>query len=501
MESYESLVASGLTPIKPTPIINGRVPPPSTPSMGRALVGTIPPEMQLDADFAEQQYGGQIPSYRLMPPASSGKAAVNAAAQSTQVVVQQSSVGSGLLLETLGSKNPNQSVLNLQGTAVVGVDAAGNVTIDGGGDGLIHGDAISEIDPAYVVLRDDFINVNVGGAFTSFISEFPWYASNGGSTSSVFVGGGAIPSFGLVGISNSATAGSCSFLLPMLQAQPAQIGWPLLDYPGWKLIWTFNLDLMAAGSGAGPFTWAKVSTYVGLANYAGLSSSPTGGSTTPRPPFFLGLRYDTDPTAPAISDTQFMFEYVTNTTATPDTRENTQGTVVATGIAATKGTQYRLEISCIVAGQVNLFLTNGTTSFNTTMTVAQFTSSAAPTISATGGVAFYNSTTYFPWAAGSKVTIVGGANTDYNGTFVLLPANLQTLNAAFYSSSAQTGADTGAVTSVYPALVPFVSFGNDTTATPTANTKAIQIDFFGFVWNPGVGGGTGTPNPTKARYF
>jgi len=133
MESYESLVASGLTPIKPTPIINGRVPPPSTPSMGRALVGTIPPEMQLDADFAEQQYGGQIPSYRLMPPASSGKAAVNAAAQSTQVVVQQSSgQSSGLLLETLGSKNPNQSVLNLQGTAVIGADAAGNVTIDGG---------------------------------------------------------------------------------------------------------------------------------------------------------------------------------------------------------------------------------------------------------------------------------------------------------------------------------------------------------------------------------
>ena len=166
MESYESLVASGLTPIKPTPIVNGRVPPPYAPSMGRALVGTIPPEMQLDADFAENQYGGQVPVYGLMPPASSGKAAVNAAAQSTQIVVQQSSVGSGLLLETLGSKNPNQSVLNLQGTAVVGVDAAGNVTIDGGGDGLIHGDAISEIDPAFVLLRDDFINVNISGTLS-----------------------------------------------------------------------------------------------------------------------------------------------------------------------------------------------------------------------------------------------------------------------------------------------------------------------------------------------
>lgn len=501
MESYESLVASGLTPIKPTPIVNGRVPPPSAPSMGRALVGTIPPEMQLDADFAENQYSGQVPSYRLMPPASSGKAAVNAAAQSTQIVVQQSSVGSGLLLETLGAKNPNQSVLNLQGTAVVGVDAAGNVTIDGGGDGLIHGDSIQEIDPAYVVLRDDFINVNTGGTFNSFISEFPWYASNGGSTSSVFVGGGAIPSFGLVGISNNTTAGSCSFLLPMLQTQPAQIGWPLLDYPGWKLIWKFNLDLMAAGAGEGPFTWAKVSTYIGLANYAGLSSSPTGGSTTPRPPFFLGLRYDTDATAPAISDTQFMFEYVTNTTATPGTRTNTQGTVVATGISATRGAQYRLEISCVTSGQINLLLTDGTTSFSTTMTVAQFTSSVAPSISSSGGVASYGTTVSFPWAAGSKVTIASGIHADYNGTFTLLPASLQAINAAWYSASAQTGTDTGAVTSVYPALVPFVSFGNDTTASPVANTKAIQIDFFSFVWNPGVGGGTGTPNPTKARYF
>ena len=73
--------------------------------------------------------------------------------------------------------------------------------------------------------------------------------------------------------------------------------------------------------------------------------------------------------------------------------------------------------------------------------------------------------------------------------------------AVWYFTSASSGSDTGAITTVYPAMVPFVSFGNDSQATPVAGTKGLGIDYFGFVWNPGVGGGTGTPNSLLARYF
>ena len=247
MESYESLVASGLTPIKPTPIVNGRVPPPYAPSMGRALVGTIPPEMQLDADFAENQYGGQVPSYRLMPPASSGKAAVNAAAQSTQKAVQQSSVGSGLLLETLGSKNPNQSVLNLQGTAVVGVDAAGNVTIDGGGDGLIHGDAISEIDPAYFYQREEFIGGNIG---TGQIGELGWSPSQTLQTP-FFTDGLAAIDGGEFCWSNTTGVGATGLIsIPLPASSGTRNGtFPLLGQPSWKAIFIFRFHPASESNG------------------------------------------------------------------------------------------------------------------------------------------------------------------------------------------------------------------------------------------------------------
>jgi len=138
LESYEELLASGFKPIaSPAPMINGQparpIPAPPVSSMNRVLVGTLPGEMQLDADFAENQYGGQVPVYRLMPPASSGKAAVNAAAQSTQIVVQQAG-GSGPTLETNGINNSRQDILNLQSGANIALtpDSNGNVRVDAG---------------------------------------------------------------------------------------------------------------------------------------------------------------------------------------------------------------------------------------------------------------------------------------------------------------------------------------------------------------------------------
>jgi hypothetical protein len=60
---------------------------------------------------------------------------------------------------------------------------------------------------------------------------------------------------------------------------------------------------------------------------------------------------------------------------------------------------------------------------------------------------------------------------------------------------------TGMTLSCYPAMLPYLAFGNDSSASPVQNSKALAVDFFGFAWNPAVGGGTGTPNPAKARYW
>lgn len=83
MDTYNSLIEAGYTPVmNPPPIVTGgRSPVPAPPapatSMPRALVGTIPAEFQLDADLANQQYGGGVPTMRLFPTAPNGKAAPN----------------------------------------------------------------------------------------------------------------------------------------------------------------------------------------------------------------------------------------------------------------------------------------------------------------------------------------------------------------------------------------------------------------------------------------
>lgn len=424
-----------------------------------------------------------------------------------QAAASTSPATTSLLLQTNNINNPNQKILNLIAGANMSIsaDPTGGVTLaaaGGGGDGLIHGDAIWEIDPAYVFLRDDFVNVNISGGISSFTSELPWFMANGGSVASVFASGGAFPYSGFIELSATSTPNQISFLMPVIQPQPAQFGWPVLDYPGWKMIWVFKVGRVATSSPPSSFSWSQVSNYIGFANYPGLAALLTNTSS-PRPPFFLGLRYDTDTTAPSIGDTQFVFEYVTNSTATPATRVNTQGTVIPTGIIPTEGKSYRLEISCTAAGSVTLLLTDGTTSFSTPMAVTQFSTNSAPGISNFGGSGVVEAaySVNMPWSAGSLLTISGGIKADINGTWSMNSGSLNPFNAEWYLASASSGTDTGATTKVYPAFSPFISFGNDSSLAPGADTKAMAIDFFSFVWNPGVGGGSGTPNATLPRYF
>ena len=64
-----------------------------------------------------------------------------------------------------------------------------------------------------------------------------------------------------------------------------------------------------------------------------------------------------------------------------------------------------------------------------------------------------------------------------------------------------TSLNAGATLSGYPGLYPSVWMGNDSEASPTSDSMEMDVDKIRFVWNPGVGGGTATPNPTKDRYF
>jgi len=374
------------------------------------------------------------------------------------------------------------------------------------GDSLVHGDAIWESDSGYVSMRDDFLFVSGSGNAINapFSSELPWYFS--GPNASQF--SGAVPNLGNFLIPNNATANGAALLTPVGPQSGASSYdlWPLLDYPPWKLTWVFTVGrpyYFNVGSlPSVAFSFAKTSLYIGLGANP-LSSPFSTGSTPPRPPFFVGLRFDTDTTAPTISDTAFVFESVSNNNGTISTaRNNTQGTTSSTSIVPTEGTAYRMEILCTTAGHVTMTLFNGSTSATATMAVPTWLTNGTNNFSSSNGVGvagtvLSGTTASVPVGSGSKFTIAGTSSV-FDGSYVASgignATNINFLFAGSHSSS-------GGTVSGNPALVPYCAFGNDTTATPTANSKALLVDFFSFVWNPGVGGGTGVPNSKKSRYF
>ncbi len=387
-----------------------------------------------------------------------------------------------------GQQSPRTTYRDAQG--VPNLVSSGGVS-----DGLIHGDTMWPLDPAWLILRDDFLSPDSATTPTDFGGTgINWTVTNGGTLRGFI--GGPLPLAGVVHITNNVAAGSVSFLRQTDSGAGVQSGYPLLDYPGWKLVWTFRISRGNTVS-VGAFSWTKVSFYVGLANYVGTQPATT---SSPRPPHFMGLRYDTDTTAPAISDTQFVFEYVHNITGTPLTRINTQGTTFATGITVVEGRDYRFEMSCVGDGQVTFRLSDGVSVSATTMAVGKISSANQPTLSTTNGLVLASYTTTFPHVLGSKVTISGGTITAANGDWV--EAAVQGAPTALhYFGPTASGVDTGATTTFYPGFLPFLSFGNDTQAGPVAQEKGVMVDFFSLVWNKGLITGGATPNSTLARYW
>ena len=373
------------------------------------------------------------------------------------------------------------------------------------GDGLIHGDKIWEIDPAYVILRDDFLSTNppVPAAGTLASEEEWWLAT----PTAAYRTSSAPPYLGAVQVTNDATINDSAFLTLNTFNGAGGVdsgGWALMDYPSWKYVCNFMLQRGGAtypAVQAPAFSMTKVSMYVGLANWQ--PGAALVYTQQCRPPVFCGVRFDTDLTAPAISDTQFVFETVCNSSSIAlTTRNNLQGNTFATGIIPAEYIPYRLEMTCTTAGIIKLILfANDSTQATATLAVPKFVCSPSNEyMSQNGYGALYAATTAgAPIASGSLVTTTGFP-TAFNGLHTIVVYQNPWFNFLLAGTVGQSAASPSTLT-VNPALFPFFAIGNSSEASPVANAKGLTIDFVSLVWNPGVNGGSGTPNSTKARYW
>ena len=376
-------------------------------------------------------------------------------------------------------------------------------------DGLIHGDAIWETDSAYVMLRDDFLSVTPQTPVTGtpLQSKEQWYFVSSGSAFLV-TPGYAAPGLGGVFLANNATVNNSSFLVLNAfngSAVPNNTGWALLDLPSWQYEVIFMLQragVTVPATQAPTFSMTQVSLYVGLGNW---QPDATFVSTQqPRPPVFCGVRFDTDTTAPSIADTQFVFECVCNSASVGSlTRTNVQGHTFSTGIIPAEFTPYRLKIVCTTVGTVTMTLTGGGVTATATLNVPQFTNSPGNEyLSQNGyGALNFNGASGAPCAAGTQL-VATGFPVGFNGTHTIVAvySGGGWANFLLAGTVGQSLANPSTLT-CNPSLFPLLAIGNSSQTGAVAGQNGLLVDFVSFVWNPGVGNGTGKSNITKARYW
>ena len=521
---------STLEPVAAAPRLSG---PPAEPAYPPApnpfQRSPLPPMMVTQPDTLRAFYRGSgAPQTRNIPQPPSATPAIGATASSQAIKVVQE--GQGTLLETNNVANADQTTLNLVAGSNISLaaNAHGAVTITGtggGGDGITHGETPWESDPAFVILRDDFISAANNAATSPIISELPWsYANSGGSGYPAMISGG-FPCVGSIGWMNSSTAAgiSCMTCLNGASSYPQAFAMPVFDYPSWKTTWVFQLEKTLVANDAA-WSWSQVSFYIGLGNWCPNSSLST--SMVPRLPCFCGLRYDTDTTAPSIGDTQFVFECVqqvlSNSTPTRST-SNAQGNTSATGIHAVEGHIYRFEMLYTAVGSVQMTLVDGTagTSYSATLTMPKWTlsnSHTSETQDTGSGIVGFNfansggSNMAAPFGPGSQIAVSGITTSGYtglNGTWSCVGGSnngtaSSIANSILYGSALPASGTTltGSTFSGYSGVVPWFAFGNDSSASPVAASKGVKVDFFSFVWNPGLNTASpGTPNALKPRYW
>ena len=582
----EAGLPSNWVPIEAGPIIPGvNHAPGAPPYSGTNLSsGPLPPSFGSQSPaLRETGYGPGTGPIGLMPVGPSGVPQISAAIHS---------VASQVVKEAIAAIPPTVAATPVS-------------------DGLDHGTTPWAIDPTSAVWVDDFKYQTDAFAANGNSNETGWavFSASGGAFAIENWSGGVFPHLGVMQLINSSTSNDWTAMCPANTMANTTAGlketWPLLDYPGWKMSWVFQL-LRGPNSGAGGeivdsgnvFSLAKTSCYVGMATPG--SQSPNNGLGPGRPWVFLGLRYDTDPgtsfavtsvanasggntvytgtftgggtnalinryftvtgfvTNPsnngrflcianttttltlvnasgvsesatasaktdAISDSKLHFEYVTNpnggfNNASP--RNNTQGQTFNTGVTPTENSWYRLDMVCASTGVVTLTLSGGGSTLATwtvTCTTVSFGDSVGTSALAgvaNGIAALEPADAYFAgsmmdsfWGVGSLLTVtsatpafsgITGKQVCMGGASGLTSASK---GVAFYTSASSFANTHGKlVVTGYPSFFPYVSFANDTSASPTSLTKSLNIDYFSFVWNPALSTAGANLNSGYSRY-
>lgn len=487
-------------PVDVPPIIPGQTPPGvpinKTPTN---LQGSLPPGFQHDTSFVATEYdSSSLPKFSIMPLGVQGNPQSNAAVQSTSTKIVNAAIAA------IPPAPP----------------AAAAVT-----DGLVHGDAVWEHDSAYIELRDDFSTGSVAPAAGAGlgVGELGWFFQNS-------VGGGGAgflmptmpPNYGQFEFFQTAnTADLTSFIAPGPSGNSTAPAFydtvsAFLDQPGWKFTWVFcfRRPYNTTFAGAAAFSLAKMSAYIGLsANCATSGISFQKG----RPNIFMGVRYDTDTTAPSIGDTTFWLESCFNPVPASPTRNNIQGTnggAFNTGITPVEGTFYRLDMVYATSGSVKMTLSGGgntaTTTFTVTKMAVSYTPATTPTISNgvtdTKLIPTASSTTdgAIPMSLGSVITMAGWVST--NAPLNTTTTVFQETNGGSLFIPTPTLFITPSITipavtvTAFPAMFPAAIIANDSSGTAPFTGRALVVDYFSFVWNKGLAGST-TIDATQSRYW
>lgn len=532
------------------------------------------------------------------PPQKVTVSTVKKVSSSTAASNSKSAV---LKLQVNNIDNPDQELLNLlSGPNITLVQQPdGGVVITGsGGDGLIHGNTIWEIDSAYFLLRDNFYqNGNSDSTTAGTVGDLNWAWS---SPSTTQIGGFSnyqAPYFSGTSIVPDNTVNKFGYIVPSWQSSLTQANpvrspvWPLFDHPSWECTWVFQLDRSDPLSTSDTaFNSSPVlpntSFYLGFVGWDS-NTLITRSSQGARPYCFAGLRYDRDPgvtltltsvgnssggvavysgtitgggtgggfvgqkftiagftasnnngvfictasttstitlanasataethaataQSPSITDTTFKFEAVSNTMMNQYLRNNTQGNIYDTAITPAENVWYRLDMICTSQGQLQISLTGGgvTTGFQT-LNIPQYSfTGATVTFNAgsNGPIQYAFSTSglnnLVGAGEGTILNISGwsGGSRGSSFTETMRGFNDVTPRSAYDSQIGSTSSQGSAVFTFYPGFYPAVIFGNDSESSPAVN-KSLIVNFFAFVWNPGVDGGSGTPNSLLPRYF
>ncbi len=476
MQAQQASQVTGSTPL-PTPAHLVVAAPPQDVPLGAGLPqrGMFPANMVLSGDRNDSSRMFRGPGTRSATFPFPVVPTTNTKIVST-TIASSAAAAAAVEFLTNNSPNPVQNVLNLlQGAGInISVDQYGNVTITN--TQQFTANAIELIDN-FVFSADPSVN-------SAQIGELKWYMSGNSSVASgdSLTQTGAFPYLGTFNWPNDTSAASFQAIVTPSLAEGSGATdalWPLFDYPNWSITYKFRLTRYTEALTSTPFPLAQTSVYVGL-------MAPSTGSnvTIRRPAAGAWLRFDTDPTSPAISDSTFWFECVSND-ITSGTFTTVQGNTFNTTIVPAEFVWYTLVLTYTAAGTVNFALTGTDGS-------AASASLAMPTFtvdSAGGGTSFVHAGLadieyggiLSPFGIGSKVTFSGTITLD--GTETLQFAGLSKTHNYFSTTGAATAGPLSISGVGFPAVVPFYLMGNDTQATPAQN-KQIAVDFFEFIWNP-----------------